>query len=82
MPSRETSTFIQVPLSTAILTSRVATPGGALTFHFSGLSLLAASAAGAGGGAVCARAEPDINNKAASAVSRRSIPNTPYSAIL
>ena len=44
LPSRETSTFIQVPLSTAMRTSRVATPGGALTFHFSGLSGLAALA--------------------------------------
>ena len=58
-PSRDTSTFIQVPLSTAMRTWRVATPGGASTFHFAvfaGGAVLASAAGGASAAAVAAGA--------------------------
>src|ERR1700759_1096649 len=49
LPSRETSTFIQVPLSTLMRIWRVVMPGGALTSHFAGFG---GAAAGGGGGGV------------------------------
>ena len=69
LPSRLTSTFIQVPLSTAMRISWVAMPGGALTFHFGGL---AASAGFAGAGPVCAQAWPAIHTKASAVAATRT----------